>query len=333
MKKNIILFVYVTFIFIHLFSFFNKYERLFLKPGYYFEYNISNNKQVNFNLFNISKFPVLDSNEILSKAWSQQRSLIGGQIMVESSNYTHAISSSNAMGLLQMKYLTGQDLYVYNLFDPYDNLKGALEYHGYLRLLFDDEKKQIAAYHDGPSKILKNGMTSSGELYYLKVKEQQKKYQNRKIYSPFIYGLSFGYDGLNLDVEKINTSIYLSAAYRKIEFYSDLYINLSKKSDIIKSDFNFEISVLYYPSTVFAFGIENLSGVIRIGLPWEHFILKFYNDPEFSYFKKINDIVDFKAILRNNYSKLGFGFKYKNIQSDLYYEIFSNSFIFEIKLF
>ena len=67
----------------------------------------------------------MDSNKLLESVWSQPRSLIGGQMAVESSYYTYAISSSQAMGLLQLKILL-QQMFMFTTYLIHDdNLKGA----------------------------------------------------------------------------------------------------------------------------------------------------------------------------------------------------------------
>ncbi|TGG88459.1 lytic transglycosylase domain-containing protein [Geotoga petraea] len=327
MKKTFII-IFLLLISLNIFAEINQYNRLFLKPGAYFDYTFNTDKNLHLELGMVDKYQVMESKDILKTVWSQERDLIGGQLQVESNYYTHAISSSNAIGLLQMKYMTAEDLYVYNLFDPYDNLKGALEYHGYLRRIFGEEKKQIAAYHDGPGTIKNNGMTDSGELYYLKVKKAQENYQNTGIYSPQVYGVSIDFIG-----NELKTDFYYNIAYRKMELYTSLNTNIIKNDGIIKSEMNLDYSFLYYPRTNFAYGLNNFNGVIRLGLPWEYFVIKFNNENQLYFQKKLGDYFIFKMDIKNNSAYFGAGFLISNIKSFVGYELFNKTISFELQIY
>lgn len=327
MKKAFIM-IFLFFLFLNVFAEINQYNVFFLNPGPYFDYNFNTDKNLHLELGVVDKYQIMESKDLLKTVWSQERDLIGGQLQVESNYYTHAISSSKAIGLLQMKYMTAEDLYVYNLFDPFDNLKGALEYHGYLRRIFDDEKKQIAAYHDGPGTIKNKGMTNSGELYYLKVKNAQKSYQNTAIYSPQVYGASIDF----LD-NKLSTNFYYNIAYRKMELYTSLNSNIIKNNGIINSEMNLEYSFLYYPRTNFAYGVNNLNGVIRLGLPWEYFVIKFNKENQLYFQKNLGDNFIFKMNIKNDSAYFGAGFFVYNIKSIIGYELFDNTISFELQIF
>jgi hypothetical protein len=327
MKKSFIIF-FLLLISLNIFSDINQYNFFFIKPGSFFDYTFDTDKNLHLELGIVDKYQVMESKDLLKTVWSQERDLIGGQLQVESNYYTHAISSSNALGLLQMKYMTAEDLYVYNLFDPYDNLKGALEYHGYLRRIFGEEKMQIAAYHDGPGTIQRNGMTDSGELYYLKVKKAQNNYQNTSIYSPQVYGVSIDFLG-----NELRSEFYYNIAYRKMELYTSLNTNIIKNDGIIKNEMDLEYSFLYYPRTNFAYGINNLNGVIRLGLPWEFFIIRFNDENQIFFQKQIGDNFIFKTDIKNNSAYIGAGFLIYNIKSLIGYEIFDNTLSFELQIY
>jgi len=326
--KKVFIIIFIISFFSFGFSYINEYNLFFRNPGTYFDYSFNTNKNLHLEIGIVDKYQVMESKELLKTVWSQERDLIGGQLQVESNYYTHAISSSKAIGLLQMKYTTAEDIYVYNLFDPYDNLKGALEYHGYLRRIFGEEKKQIAAYHDGPGAIKKNGMTNSGELYYLKVKKAQNNYVNTSIYSPQVYGVGIDFLG-----NQIKTNFYYNFAYRKMELYTQLNANIYKNNGIINSELNMGYSFLYYPRTNFAFGLNNFNGVIRLGLPWEFFILKINKENQVYFQKKIGDNFIFKTDIKNNSAYFGAGFLIYNIKSIFGYELFSNTFSFEVQIY
>lgn len=328
MKKTIstVLFFMIV---VHIFSFYDMYDYFFMKPTTYFEYNVNHLGEMGIEIYSIRKYPLMDSNKLLESVWSQPRSLIGGQMAVESGYYTHAISSSHAMGLLQMKNITATDVYVYNLFDPYDNLKGALEYHGYLRRLFNDEKLQIIAYHDGPTAVMGGVISPGGEAYYQKVKNAQQNYKNTKIYSPY-----FLKGGVYLDKEHILTSDFAGGlAYRKLELYGgvslDLDINKLTSSDWNFLDFGFDYSLLYAPRTYFAFGFSGNPVpndiIFRIGFPWQNFIVTVFEDPQIIYKHQLTKNFTTKIALSNDKFLLSGYYTISNLDLFVGYEIFNKS--------
>ena len=300
-----------------------------MKPNTYFEYNSNSTGEFGVEFYTINKYPIMDSNKLLESVWSQPRTLIGGQMVVESSNYTHAISSSKAMGLLQLKNPTGVDLHVYNLFDPYDNLKGALEYHGYLRRLFDDERLQIIAYHDGPTAVMSGRVSSAGEAYYEKVKRAQLNYSNTKIYSPYFIGGRVSY----FPEDKISTEFKGGFAYRKVEIYGNVGLEfpleqiLELDSIDIQTDYGY--SFLYVPRTNVGFGIEGKTVpedvVLRIGLPWQNFILKGPENPELIYKHELTNNWTSKVLINSDNLLLSSYFSIYNLDLFVGYEVYETS--------
>lgn len=315
------------------FSYYEIYDYLFMKPKNYLEYNSNSSGEFGIEFYSIKKYPLMDSNELLSSVWSQQRDLIGGQMVVESSNYTHAISSSKAVGLLQLKPQTAEDLYVYNLFDPYDNLKGALEYHGYLRRLFNNERLQIIAYHDGPTAVMAGRTSENGEKYYEKVKGAQNNYQNRKIYSPYFVGGRFLYS----KEDEINTELMGGLAYRKYEIYGGLSFKTPPIQDQIQDqsfsfdslEIDYNYSFLYSPRTHFGLGFEGeilpTDLLLRIGLPWQNFILKGPNNPEIIYKHSLNNNWTTKLMINEEILLISGYFSIDFLDLYLGYNIFEHS--------
>jgi hypothetical protein len=332
MKKIFFIIIIINFS-IFSFSYFNKYTNIFSPPGYYFNYTASTDNHISLQFYNVRKYQLMLSNELLASAWSQERSLMGGQMVVESSNYTHAISSSNAMGLFQIKYLTGKDLNVENLFDPYDNLRSALEYQSYLRRIFEDEKRQIAAYHDGPGAIRRAGMTPSGEAYYLRVKREQSNYIIRPVYSPYILGGSLDFFSNN----KFLLDLNFTAAYRKFEFYFDFKFfsdgeKINENNGIIdnkKYELDFDFSILYNPRTIFSYGINKDSLIIRMGLPWQNISFSLGENPFFSYYRIRQKTYISKIEITEHNFLIMYGLKIMNIQSLVGFDIFNQSFNFQ----
>ncbi|KAF2956787.1 hypothetical protein AS160_04270 [Marinitoga sp. 38H-ov] len=225
---------------------------------------------LNFEYVFLSKYSYMNSSDLLKYVWAQDRTLIGGQMYVESNYYTHAISSSNAIGLLQLKPIVANDLGIDNLFDPIDNVTGATIYHSYLNKILQSEKSQIAAYYQGPNSVLKNGINSDGLNYYNKVKKAQKNYKNTQIYSPMLFGIKG-----NVSQNYLNLNTFTGLAYKTFEFYSTQNIELIK-SNITK--FNFNFGLLYFPKSNFALGTStDNSFFLRTGYPWNQNIVSINN--------------------------------------------------------
>lgn len=326
---SLAIFIFLPILF---FSYYEVYDYLFMKPNTYFEYNSNSSGEFGMEFYTINKYPIMDSNKLLESVWSQPRTLIGGQMMVESSNYTHAISSSKAMGLLQLKNPTGVDLHVYNLFDPYDNLKGALEYHGYLRRLFDDERLQIIAYHDGPTAVMAGKVSPGGEAYYEKVKNAQLNYSNTKIYSPYFVGGRVSYYSED-EVDKIATEFKAGLAYRKFEIYGNFGLVLPleeiQEIDSIDIQTNYGYTFFYVPRTNFGFGIKGKTVpediVLRVGLPWQNFILKGPENPELIYKHELTDSWTSKILINADTLLLSSYFSIYNLDLFVGYEIYQTS--------
>lgn len=227
---------------------------------------------LNFEYILLLKYSYMNSSDLLKYVWAQDRTLIGGQMYVESSYYTHAISSSNAIGLLQLKPIVANDLGIDNLFDPIDNITGATIYHSYLYKILQSEKSQIAAYYQGPTSVLKNGINSAGLSYYNKVKKAQKNYKNTKVYSPILFGIQG-----NVSQNYLNLDTFQGLAYKTFEFYSTQNVEFIK-NNINNFDINF--GFLYFPKSNFALGASfgtNNSFYLRTGYPWNQNIISLNN--------------------------------------------------------
>ncbi|WP_206528034.1 lytic transglycosylase domain-containing protein [Marinitoga sp. 38H-ov] len=245
------------------------YNKIFYKPGLHMEL-YTDSMFLNFEYVFLSKYSYMNSSDLLKYVWAQDRTLIGGQMYVESNYYTHAISSSNAIGLLQLKPIVANDLGIDNLFDPIDNVTGATIYHSYLNKILQSEKSQIAAYYQGPNSVLKNGINSDGLNYYNKVKKAQKNYKNTQIYSPMLFGIKG-----NVSQNYLNLNTFTGLAYKTFEFYSTQNIELIK-SNITK--FNFNFGLLYFPKSNFALGTStDNSFFLRTGYPWNQNIVSINN--------------------------------------------------------
>lgn len=276
MKK---FFLLIT-IFIATFIFAEKidiYNKIFYNPGLHMEL-YTDSMFLNFEYTLIGKYSYIDSSELLHYVWTVDKTLIGGQMYVESNYYTHAISSSHAIGLLQMKPIVAKDFGINNLFNPIDNITGSSAYHNYLYKLLQSEKKEIAAYYQGPTSVLKNGINSDGLKYYKKVKKAQKNYKNTKIYSPFILGISGA-----VSQDSLNFNSYSGLAYKNLEFYSLQTLKFNKENDITQlNEFNINFGILYFPKSDFSMGSNyNLNAfnlILRTGYPWAQNVVSLNKD-------------------------------------------------------
>ncbi len=80
-------------------------------------------------------------------------------VMAAESNFNPAaISQKGATGLMQLMPATARDMYVYDMFDPAQNIEGGARY---LRLLHDqfggDLERVLAAYNAGPERVRRSG--------------------------------------------------------------------------------------------------------------------------------------------------------------------------------
>lgn len=83
-------------------------------------------------------------------------SLIKAVIASESAGNPHALSSSNAKGLMQLIDSTATMVGVKNIWDPEQNIHGGAKYLKHLMDKFDgDVKLAVASYNAGPAKIEK----------------------------------------------------------------------------------------------------------------------------------------------------------------------------------
>ena len=84
--------------------------------------------------------------------------LVMAIVSTESNFNELAVSSSGAMGLMQLMPDTAKQLGVENPFDPRENLEGGIKYVRYLLERFDGNVElAVAAYNCGPGALERNG--------------------------------------------------------------------------------------------------------------------------------------------------------------------------------
>ncbi|MDI3472798.1 MAG: hypothetical protein PWQ20_1828 [Thermotogaceae bacterium] len=132
---------------------------------------------------NYSDFFILDlplTTDILSgiaRKYGIDEALLKSIIRVESSFFIHAISKSNAKGLMQIKFATARENGALNSFSVFQNVEAGCKYLSRLYKEFKSWDKAIAAYCVGPGTIKRKGITKEAENYVEKVKKYWDYYQ------------------------------------------------------------------------------------------------------------------------------------------------------------
>jgi hypothetical protein len=172
-------------------------------------------------------------------------------------------------------------------------------------------------------------ISENGEKYYEKVKNAQMNYQNRKIYSPYFFGGRFFYS----KEDEIYAELMGGLAYRKYEIYGGLSLKTPSIRDqsfsfnSLEIDYNY--SFLYSPRTHFGLGFEGeilpTDLLLRIGLPWQNFILKGPNNPEIIYKHSLNNNWTTKLKINEEILLISTYFSIDFLDLYLGYDIFEHS--------
>ena len=84
--------------------------------------------------------------------------LLKAVMAVESNFNPAAVSEKGATGLMQLMPATARDMYVYDLYDPAQNIEGGARYLRYLHDQFgNDLVVVLAAYNAGPEAVRRSG--------------------------------------------------------------------------------------------------------------------------------------------------------------------------------
>lgn len=212
------------------------------------------------NEFKISLYqpfvhPVLPADWILPK---DNRDLLKGLIAVESDFFVHTLSNKNAMGLTQLMPETARELGVLNPFNVFSAIDGANRYLKQLQYQFKITERALAAYFEGPTRVAKQGPSSSGINYAQKVLRSSEQLKERTVFirdvtyiEPYILvGKNFTI-GSNIYLSLLGTS-YLKAGGQidfsgKISHHVLFYPNITHSFSLIigERNLNFTVGALY----------------------------------------------------------------------------------------
>jgi soluble lytic murein transglycosylase-like protein len=130
----------------------------------------------------ISKSYLLDWISVMAPKYGLDPYLVDAIVEAESNFGPFKVSKNGAIGLMQLKKSTFDDVYKGNVYDPMDNLKAGMIYLKKLLKHFNNNYKlAIAAYNSGPSAVDKyKGIPPYEETQnYVKiVMDYYKKFSN-----------------------------------------------------------------------------------------------------------------------------------------------------------
>jgi soluble lytic murein transglycosylase-like protein len=99
--------------------------------------------------------PMIDT---AAKWYGMDQNLLHAVVMAESSYNPNALSSSGAVGLMQLMPATAKRYRVVNIHDPVENVHGGARYlRDLLKLFKGDMRLAVAAYNAGENAVIKNG--------------------------------------------------------------------------------------------------------------------------------------------------------------------------------
>lgn len=108
--------------------------------------------------------------------------ILKGLISVESNFFVHAVSEKGAMGLTQLMPATAKDLGVLNAFNVFSSIDGANRYLNQLLTRFKSIQLALAAYHEGPGRVAREGPSAEGISYAQKVLTRSQLLEDKTVF-------------------------------------------------------------------------------------------------------------------------------------------------------
>jgi tetratricopeptide (TPR) repeat protein len=160
--------------------------------------------------------------------------LIKAMIRVESNFNRFAKSSSNALGLMQLKESTAKDMGIKKgLFDANENIRCGSKYLKLMHDMFNDQNLAIAAYNVGPGTIKR-------EKDYRHIEVAKNYVEKVKWYYNYYKEHSVDFN----EVKKLNSEAFDKYKNNKIKESIDLYENIIKVAPNFP-DAYFNLGVIY----------------------------------------------------------------------------------------
>ncbi|HEW92775.1 MAG TPA: lytic transglycosylase domain-containing protein [Thermotogaceae bacterium] len=135
-----------------------------------------------------------------AKKYGIDPALLKAMIRVESSFFIHAVSKSNARGLMQLKFITARENGALNSFSIIQNVEAGCNYLSKLYKKFKSWDKAIAAYYVGPTTVKNRGITENARTYVKKVKKYWNYYK-RTNKNENLRDLIWWSTGMELDIK------------------------------------------------------------------------------------------------------------------------------------
>ncbi|MGB9828911.1 lytic transglycosylase domain-containing protein [Thermotoga caldifontis] len=108
--------------------------------------------------------------------------ILKGLIGVESNFFVHAVSEKGAMGLTQLMPATAKELGVPNAFNVFSSIDAANRYLNQLFARFSSVQLALAAYHEGPGRVERQGPSTEGIGYAQKVLTRSRQLEGKTIF-------------------------------------------------------------------------------------------------------------------------------------------------------
>lgn len=221
--------------------------------------------------------------------------LLKGLIKVESDFYVHALSEKGAKGLTQLMPSTAKELGVLNPFNVFQSLDGANRYLNDLQNRFNNLELALAAYHEGPTKVAREGPSVEGLRYAQKVLKSARDFGNKMAFfkdamyfEPYVeFGKHFS-TGLNFYLSVLGAA-YLSGGLNvsdKISQHVLLYPNITDSLSLILGEKDLNLVGGFLLRRMPDFGLQvvlgknelDVSGLVRV---WRFYVKAGFSQQRF----------------------------------------------------